>query len=139
MTKMLGHARGAAGDGRRLIQIISIGCAALAVSACTTTPSDTRMIKAPVARFEAKSFDALTSCVSETGITNRFQMKYLPTADGHAWHYDHGGPAFGGRSTIMIEVRRGPPAVAEVTVTGGPWLGTDKKLIRAVQKCAAKS
>lgn len=66
-------------------------------------------------------------------------MKYLPTVNSHAWHYDHGGPAFGRRSTIMIEMKRSTPPVAEVSVTVGPWLGTDKKIIRQVQTCAAKS
>lgn len=113
--------------------------AAGSLSACATTPSGTRSLSEPVARFEAKSFDALTSCISETGVTDQFRMRYLPTANGHAWHYDHGGPAFGGRSTMMVEVKRGNPALAEVTITGGPWVGTDKRLIRLVRECAARS
>ena len=121
------------------MRILLIGAVA-ALAGCVTNPSATRVLSEPVASFEARSFDALTSCISETGITDApFRMKYLPTGQGHAWHYDHGKPALSGRSAVLLEVRRGPPVLAQVTVTGGPWLGGDKSIIRRVRECAARS
>ncbi|MAY19752.1 MAG: hypothetical protein CL955_03960 [Erythrobacteraceae bacterium] len=79
-------------------------------------------------------FDTLVGCVGEQA-SARYDLNYAPNARGGSFSRSFMG--IGGTSTMLVDVIRGEPAVAEVRTTGGPWLGQDDDLIERVRRCQA--
>lgn len=116
------------------MRLAFVAVSAPLLSGCITTIEQSRAIEQPRIVLQSKNFDATVGCISER-IAGRFRMNYLPTSQGGAFHYDHGAPAFGGRSSFLVDVIRGDPVITKITITGGPWLGQDDLLIRRVHAC----
>jgi hypothetical protein len=108
---------------------------ALSTAACTSTPSEMR-VAGPPTRFEtARNYDAFVGCIAERVVT-KFKMTSFPTASGTSFVYDYGSVGMA-KAGMLVDVMKGPPVAAEVSIKGGPWLGRDKLLLDAVRGCAA--
>ncbi len=87
------------------------------------------------ATVAGRTFDGLVGCIGEA-ITIRYQMTYTPSVSGGAFTYSAGSVS--GPAMILVEVIRAEPPRAEVRVSGGPWLGNDRRVTRAVQDCEGR-
>jgi hypothetical protein len=113
---------------------VLIAGVATSSAACTSTPSEMR-VAGPPTRFEtSQSYEAFVGCIAERVVT-KFKMTSFPTARGTSFVYDFGSVGVA-KAGMLVDVMRGPPVAAEVSIKGGPWLGRDKLLLNAVRGCA---
>lgn len=101
---------------------------------CATSPSEMRTATVPVQVQTSRSFDAFAGCIADRVIT-KFKMTSFPTERGTSFVYDFGNQGMT-KAGMLVDVIKGPPVSAEVSIKGGPWLGRDKLLLNAVRGCA---
>jgi len=107
--------------------------ALLPLSACAGSLDSVRERGDIRATVEHPDFDVLVGCIGEKA-SARYGLNYSPNTLGGS--YSRSFVGIGGTSTMLVDVYRGDPAMADIRTTGGPWLGQDNDLIKRVEECA---
>lgn len=101
---------------------------------CAHSIAQTRAEGPPRTSVQLADYDRALACIG-SNVAGRYGLTFAPTDRGGAFHFTQGA-TFGGVSSILVDVERAP-ATARVYFTGGPWLGRDEAIVRAVEACAA--
>ncbi len=105
--------------------------AALFAECAAMTPARMRETTAVIGMIDGASYDAINGCVADI-VVARFHMTFVPAEFGSTYYFRSTG------STMMVDVARGTPPTATVRLSGGPWLGQQRKLLRLLAACQGR-